>query len=253
MLDILADARYWLSIISIGLFCVCFNLLKKNSENFIWKTALLTLASFSIVTLIFSLRSFIYIILVERSGGADSALALGLFSIVATFASGYVLIAGQKFEKRRAELEQKVQEATNLSKHLDEVSKKQEDRIDHTSRQLDFSDLKLRAFLHLYGCMKKIDKNDDSINQDEFFDLALLESLLFRTDIKLTCFDLKEMLGILKANNERFSKSIDYQIVDYLKSITDKFSTENKHSELDIAKVQDLIDSFLREIRLNQA
>lgn len=213
------DSQYFISLGSSILFVLALLTCYRFRSRTFTLLLMAALAVGAATTLLSAQSSILSKVLIGGDSGSDASIALGIFTIAATFVVAYVVVVGQRFEQRRTDLEVHVQDALDAAARVDALARQQETALADATVRLNLQSHQLRAFLYVYGELADIDTGEAGHVPAVFMDLKLLESLMFRTDWGLFRFDLEELSVVAASDPQRLATVVTGPILSYLRMI----------------------------------
>lgn len=150
----------------------------------------------------------------SKAGGSD--LAMAVFSVVATFISGYSLYVATVVDRKRDEVEQNIRDVNRLIDELSAQNSEQQQDLENTRTQLALQDLRIALFLAVTDEIETLDEDGSAQSRNRAMTLRLVQRLLARPAFAEIVFDLRELTSILHRRPTMVSPEVKARIQSYL-------------------------------------
>ncbi|MFE5815165.1 hypothetical protein [Streptomyces sp. NPDC056479] len=210
----LGESQAWYTFLWLASLLITAVLWKSTRGRLAPRLLLTVCAVFGLTLVAPALYTLIIRFTGSKAGGSD--LAMAVFSVVATFISGYSLYVATVVDRKRDEVEQNIRDVNRLIDGLSAQNSEQQQDLENTRRQLALQDLRIALFLAVTDEIETLDEDGAALSRNRAMTLRLVQRLLARHTFAEIVFDLRELTSVLHRRPTMVSPEVKARIRSYL-------------------------------------
>lgn len=210
----LAESQAWYTFLWLTSLVITTVLWKSTRGHPVLRLLLSVCAALGVTLAAPAIYALVVRFTESKAGGSD--LAMAVFSVVATFISGYSLYVATVVDRKRDEVEQNIRDVNRLIDELSTQNSEQQRDLENTRTQLALQDLRMALFLAVTDEIETLDENGSPQSRNRAMTLRLVQRLLARHAFSEIVFDLRELTSILHRRPTMVSPEVKARIQSYL-------------------------------------